>query len=202
MKYEYEEYAEVEVNTEDLPYQIRSDWTVEGVKALVLYFYGDPCNSILPMYVKLIDGSDNEGVVTYGDNGEEPNDLRAAGWHEWNIDLAIFDACGVELTDVEYIYLGFGSGNGSGTVYFDDIQLYPPRCILSKRSADFTKADYAPAGNPAGDCKIDYQELEIMAGNWLMTPPNPDVDLNGDGTINFRDFAVLADMWLEGQLWP
>ena len=204
MKYEYEEYAEVEVNTEDLPYQIRSDWTVEGVKALVLYFYGDPCNSILPMYVKLIDGSDNEGVVTYGDNpDEDPNYVKDPNWHEWNIDLAIFDTCGVDLTDVEYIYLGFGEGNGSGTVYFDDIRLYPPRCILSKRSGDFAKVDYAPPGNPAGDCVIDYQELEIMADYWLMTPP-PDysIDLNGDGTINFRDFAVLVDMWLEEQLWP
>jgi hypothetical protein len=202
MKYEYEEYAEVEVNTEDLPYQIRSDWTVEGVKALVLYFYGDPCNSILPMYVKLIDGSDNEGVVTYGDNSEEPNDLCAAGWHEWNIDLEDFNSAGVDLTNIQYLYLGFGEGNGSGTVYFDDIQLYRPRCVLSKRSADFAKFDYAPAGDPAGDCVIDYRELEIMAGNWLMAPPDPNVDLYGDGVIDFRDFAVLAEMWLEEQLWP
>jgi hypothetical protein len=174
-----------------------------GVKALAVHFYGAPPNSVLPMYVKLKDGSGNEGVVTYGDNGEDPNDLRIARWHEWNIDLAIFDACGVDLTDVEYIYLGFGEGGGSGTVYFEDIQLYQPRCILSKRSADFAKVDYAPVGNPAGDCKIDYQELEIMADYWLMTPP-PDysIDLNGDGTINFRDFAVLVDMWLEEQLWP
>jgi hypothetical protein len=172
MGYGYEKNTEVEVGTEDLPYQIRSDWTVEGVKALAVHFYGAPSNSVLPMYVKLKDGSGNEGVVTYGDNGEDPNDLRIARWHEWNINLAIFDACGVELTDVKYIYLGFGSGNGSGTVYFDDIRLYPPRCILSKRSADFAKVDYAPLdsdGHPCGDCVIDYQELEIMADYWLDT---------------------------------
>jgi hypothetical protein len=189
MKYEYGAYAEIEVNTEDLPYQIRSDWTVEGVKALVLYFYGDPCNSVLPMYVKLIDGSDNEGVVTYGDNGENPNDLRAAGWHEWNIDLAIFDACGVDLTDVEYIHLGFGSGNGSGTVYFDDIRLYPPRCILSRRSADFAEVDYAPAGCISGDCVIDFRDFAVLANEWL-------------DTVDFGNLTVLADMWLEEQLWP
>ena len=203
MEYEYKGYTEVEVSIEDLPYQIGSDWTVEGVKALAVHFYGAPPNSVSPMYVKLKDGSGNEGVVTYGDNGEDPNDLRIASWHEWNIDLAIFDACGVELTDVKHIYLGFGGEGGSGTVYFDDIRLYPPRCILSRRSADFARVDYTPAGDPGGDCAIDYQELEIMADYWLMTPPpDSNTDINGDGTINFSDFAVLMDMWLEEQLWP
>jgi len=172
MKFEYQEHAEVELNTEDLPYQIKSDWTVDGAKALVLYFYGDPCNSVLPMYMKLKDGSGKEGVVTYGDNGEDPNDLRSAEWHEWNIDLANFDACGVDLIDVEYVYLGFGSGTGSGTLYFDGIRLYPPRCVLSKRSADFARVDYAPLdsnGYPCGDCVVDYQELEMMADYWLDT---------------------------------
>jgi hypothetical protein len=189
MEYGYEKNTEVEVNTEDLPYQIRSDWTVEGVKALAVHFYGAPPNSVLPMYVKLKDGSGNEGVVTYGDNGEDPNDLRIAGWHEWNIDLAIFDACGVDLTDVEYIYLGFGSGNGSGTVYFDDIRLYPPRCVLSKRSADFAKVDYAPAGCISGDCVIDFRDFAVLANEWL-------------DTVDFRNLAVLVDMWIEEQLWP
>jgi hypothetical protein len=202
MLYPYEEDAEVKVRTSDLPDQITSDWTLKGVKALAVHFYGAPPNSVLPMYVKLKDGSGNEGVVTYGDNGEDPNDLRIAGWHEWNINLEDFNSAGVDLTNVKYIYLGFGEGNGSGTVYFDDIRLYQPRCFLSKRSGDFAKVDYAPPGNPAGDCVIDYRELEIMAGNWLMTPPDPNVDLYGDGVIDFRDFAVLADMWLEEELWP
>ncbi len=190
MEYEYEENTDVEVDTEDLPYQIKSDWTVEGVKALAVHFYGAPPNSVLPMYVKLKDGSGNEGVVTYGDNGEDLNDLRIARWHEWNIDLATFDACGVKLTDVKHIYLGFDSGNGSGTVYFDSIRLYPPRCILSKRSADFAKVDYAPAGYISGDCVIDFRDFAVLANEWL-------------DTVDFKeDLAVLVDMWLEEQLWP
>ena len=190
MEYEYDKNTDVEVGTEDLPYQIRSDWTVEGVKALAVHFYGAPPNSVSPMYVKLEDGRGNEGVVTYGDNGEDRNDLRIASWHEWNIDLAIFDACGVDLTDVKYIYLGFGGENGSGTVYFDNIQLYPPRCVLSKRSADFAKVDYAPAGCISGDCVIDFRDFAVLANEWL-------------DTVDFReDLAVLVDMWLEEQLWP
>jgi hypothetical protein len=141
------------------------------------------------MYVKLKDGSGNEVVVTYGDHGEDPNDLRSARWHEWNIDLAIFDACGVDLTDVEYIYLGFGEGIGSGIVYFDEIRLFPPRCILSKRSADFSKVDYASAGCVPGDCVIDFRDFAVLANEWL-------------DTVDFRDLIILADNWLVEQLWP
>jgi hypothetical protein len=155
------------------------------------------------MYVKLKDGNGNEGTVTYGDNWEDQNDLRVAGWHEWNIDLEDFNSTSVDLTDVEHIYLGFGNGSGSGTVYFDNIRLYPPRRVLSKRSADFAKFDYAPAGTPRGNCVIDYQEIEMMGRNWLMTPPSDtNVDLNSDGVIDFRDFAALAKMWSERQVWP
>jgi hypothetical protein len=53
-------------------------------------------------------------------------------------------------------------------VFIDDIRLYRSRCILSGRSADFAKADYAPLGAPSGDCVVDYRELEIMANNWLI----------------------------------
>jgi len=203
VKYEYEGYDEVGADTEDLPSQIESDWTADGVKALALYFYGAPPNSVLPMFVKLKDGSSHVGTVTYGDHGEDPNDLRVAAWHEWNIDLEDFNSAGVDLTNVKWVYLGF-SGSGSGTVYFDDIWLYRPRCVLSKRSGDFAKVDYAPPGNPAGDCVINYLELEMMANDWLMASPpaDPNVDLHSDGRIDFKDFAVLADMWLEEELWP
>jgi hypothetical protein len=28
------------------------------------------------------------------------------------------------------------------------------------------------------------------------------IDLNGDKVIDFKDYAVLADQWLDEQLWP
>ncbi len=214
MKYEYHNadyplnYSEVvaDVN-DDWPSEIGSNWTAENVKALVLYFYGQSGNYIVEqqMYVKLTDADSNEGIVIYGDNDEDVNDLTVEKWQEWNINLALFDACGVDLTDVNKITIGFDepANTGEGTVYFDDIRLYPPRCRLSERTADFTKVDYAPAGDPAGDCVIDYREIRVMARDWLMgPPPDPNVDLYGDGTIDFRDFAILANRWLEEQLWP
>lgn len=198
MRYEYEEGYEVEAFTADepcLPSLIGSDWTICGVKALVLYFYGEPCNPAnVPMYVKLSDDS-NEGMVTYGDDGEDPNDLCVAEWHEWNIDLALFDACGVDLTNVTAMTIGFGDGSGSGTVYFDDIRLYPPRCVpsLAKPVGDFTN-----------DCTVNFEDFAKLSRYWLQEELSVDIapPPDGDGMVNIQDFAVFVDSWLEAELWP
>jgi hypothetical protein len=62
---------------------------------------------------------------------------------------------------------------------------------LVKPLADFTD-----------DCFVDYADLAILTDNWLLTPQNPAIDMNENGTIDLRDYAVLASMWLEELLWP
>jgi len=32
--------------------------------------------------------------------------------------------------------------------------------------------------------------------------PAPEVDVYEDGKVDLRDYAVLADRWLEDSLWP
>jgi len=135
------------------------DWTVRGIRALTLFFYGQAANTTPSagerMYVKL-----NGVKVAYdGDMA----DITQEQWREWDIDLALF---GVNLQNVTTISIGFdrGASTALGLVYFDDIRLYPARCILSRRSADFAAFDYA-----GGDCVIDYRELEVMAADWLVT---------------------------------
>jgi len=77
------------------------------------------------------------------------------------------------------VYIGFGDENnttpgGSGVVFFDDIRLYPARCVLSKRSTDFARVDYVQ------DCVVNYKELDVMAESWLaavpITVPNSDFE--------------------------
>jgi hypothetical protein len=140
--------------------------TKAGVKALTLWFYGDSnndANATEQMYVQL-----NGAKVLYDGS---MNDISQASWHEWNIDLSKF---GIDLSNVTEIAIGFGdqtntTPGGSGVVYFDDIRLYQPRCILSRRTADFAELDYAPQGFPvSGDCVIDYRELNMMASDWLV----------------------------------
>ena len=83
-----------------------------------------PSNDPEPMYVTL-----NDNAVVYHDN---PNAAQIDTWTEWNIDLQAFADQGVNLTNVDKIAIGFGDRNnqqagGSGTMYFDDIRLYPLR---------------------------------------------------------------------------
>jgi hypothetical protein len=42
---------------------------------------------------------------------------------------------------------------------------------------------------------LSRAEIEYLAGK-------PRIDTNEDGTIDFRDYAFLADTWLEALLWP
>ncbi len=169
---------------------------------------GIPYNYPEPMYVVLEDSNSDDGIVYYED--KDPNATQKGIWTHWGIELDEFSAQDVDLTDVQRMYIGFGDLNdpapgGTGTVHFDDIRLYALGCVLSNRTAGFAKADYAPEGSPSGDCVVDYREIGIMERDWLKSPPpNPAVDLHVDNMIDFKDFAALAEFWLEEQmsLWP
>jgi hypothetical protein len=99
------------------------DWTENGVNTLTIWFMGSSANTAAPLYVAL-----NGSAVVSHDN---PNASQIATWTQWNIDLQVFADQGVNLTNVNTIALGLGNkknpvAGGSGTMYFDDIGLYPP----------------------------------------------------------------------------
>ena len=111
-------YSEVEKTLSS-----RRDWTEEGVGVLSLWFYGVASNAAEPLYVAL----NGNAVVTH----DNPNATQIETWTEWTIDLQAFADQGVNLANVNTIALGLGNKNdpvagGSGTMYFDDIRLYPP----------------------------------------------------------------------------
>jgi hypothetical protein len=87
------------------------DWTRHGLKALTLWFYGDPSNTTGQMYVKV-----NGSKVLYG--GAVDN-LRLKPWQFWYIDLA--DFAGVDLRNVRELTIGVEGGNG--LLFIDDIAL-------------------------------------------------------------------------------
>jgi hypothetical protein len=99
------------------------DWTENGVSTLTIWFRGDSANAAETLYVAL-----NGSAVVNHDN---PNAAQITTWTQWNIDLQAFADQGVNLANVNTIALGLGNkknpvAGGSGTMYFDDIQLYPP----------------------------------------------------------------------------
>jgi len=99
------------------------DWTENNVSTLSIWFRGKSDNAAETLYVAL-----NGSAVVSHDN---PNAAQINTWTEWNIDLKTFTDQGVNLANVNTIALGLGNkknpqAGGSGTMYFDDIRLYPP----------------------------------------------------------------------------
>jgi len=99
------------------------DWTENGVSTLTIWFRGDSANAAETLYVAL-----NGSAVVNHDN---PNAVQITTWTQWNIDLQAFADQGVNLANVNTIAIGLGNkknpvAGGSGTMYFDDIRLYPP----------------------------------------------------------------------------
>jgi hypothetical protein len=46
---------------------------------------------------------------------------------------------------------------------------------------------------------VNFDDLAVMATQWLGPPGTPSADINGDGIVNFADFAILAEYWLAGE---
>lgn len=177
MKYNYTNnsspyYSEANATTTNLG--ISSDWTIGGVEALRLAFLGDYDNAIEDMYVALLDGSGRTGKVLYDGDA---NDLKREwlGSQEWNIELQEFvDDNEVDLNDISQIIIGLGdkTAGGSGTVYFDSIRLYAPRCVplYAPSMGSFRYLDHhAVAGSFEPDCTVDIYDLWTLSRDWLMS---------------------------------
>jgi len=98
------------------------DWTENVVNMLTIWFRGDSANAAETLYAAL-----NGSAVVSHDN---PDAAQIDTWTQWDIDLQAFADQGVDLANVNTISLGLGNKNnpvagGSGTMYFDDIRLYP-----------------------------------------------------------------------------
>ncbi len=164
---------------------ISGDWQSQDI--------GIISNDPESMYVILQDGDSN--AIVYHD---DPNVTQTLDWTEWRIDLN--DFTDVNLANVQRMYIGFGdwgvpTQSGSGTVYIDDIRLYPADCYLAELPDWPAHVDLVP------DCSIDYLDLDVLVDSWLQSDPAN--NLYGDDTIDFSDIAELAKYWGEQEdLWP
>jgi hypothetical protein len=145
------------------------DWTASCEKAIEVWFYGDPNNdatALEAMYMALSDGS-MQAAVTYGSKAPETlADVQKAEWQQWDIALKEFADQAIDLSNVIRMSLGFGDPmncemeqGGWGVMRFDDICLYPCRCV-PKYAPDIVDIN--------GDCKTDWLDMKILAENWLI----------------------------------
>ncbi len=102
-----------------------------------------------------------------------PERTMTVSWdYSQYLDDIAADPCFVNLI------FAFNSGGGQDTMYVDYLRL----CSVSDIS---------------GDCGVDFEDLEIMADEWLETGIK--ADIFQDNFVDFRDFAILADRWFEEQ---
>jgi hypothetical protein len=50
-------------------------------------------------------------------------------WQRWDIPLSVLSGAGVGISTIQEMTIGVGQTDGqdcAGTLYFDDIRLYPP----------------------------------------------------------------------------
>jgi len=104
------------------------DWTQAGVGELSLWFRGSSSNAAEPIYVAISNTAGAPVVMAH----EDLNAAQARTWKQWVIPLQALADQGINLTNVDRIVIGLGTGagiagpGGSGTMYFDDIRLYRP----------------------------------------------------------------------------
>jgi hypothetical protein len=134
------------------------DMTAGRGGAIDLYWHGQAGNDNGVMYVALEDADGNNVASTY-----EPNDMTVEDWQVWRIELSDFSDQGLDLTEVETIYVGVGDRYSpayedvEGHLWIDEIALFPPRCL----------PEYAVPGDITGDCKVNEKDLVIMTQDWL-----------------------------------
>ena len=155
------------------------DWTKNNVKALTLYFYGDPNNAAEQLYVAIEDNAGHVKVV----NHPELDSVLGASWHEWNIELTQFSAAGVNPKVIKKMYIGLGNraspkAGGTGTIFIDDVRVYPSRCVPSKAK---------PTASLNNDCVVDSLDVAMMAQEWLVRDVAEDV---WKGTFSSQDIGA------------
>jgi hypothetical protein len=96
-----------------LTFDTAQNWTVSGIKSLSLWFQGVAGNGG-QLYVKI-----NNTKVPYSGSA---GDLAKTSWMPWNIDLS---TAGANLSKVTSLTIGIEGTGAKGTLYIDDIRLYP-----------------------------------------------------------------------------
>jgi hypothetical protein len=104
------------------------DWTAHEVGTLSVLFAGDDKNLEHPMYVTLEDAAGQSAKVEHPFTYACQSEI----WRQWQIPLEQFAADGVDLTGINKITFGLGSGIDSGqepedrdVVFIDAIRLWP-----------------------------------------------------------------------------
>jgi len=93
-------------------FEAPQDWTASGIQSLSLWFRGTAGNGG-QLYVKI-----NSTKISYDGDAA---DLARPTWQVWNLDLSQAG----KVNSVRSLTIGIEGAGAKGTLYFDDIRLYP-----------------------------------------------------------------------------
>jgi len=132
--------------------------TLNNSAALELWFRGegvDPDTLDHRMYITVEDAGGNAQTIEHA----SLNALLTEQWTAWNIDLQQLADAGLDLRKITKFTIGLAGNGRSGAVHFDDIRLFPPRCLNQLSSpADFNN-----------DCIVNSVDFATFALDWLDT---------------------------------
>jgi hypothetical protein len=101
-----------------------------------------------------------------------------------------------EQYQIDWYTIGGGGGQSAGGQYKLAGTIGQPDASYSEGGNYEVLGGFWPGG-PLPLCFVDFDDLARFVQQWLYTGAGLAADLNRDGKVNFRDYAVLAGLWLD-----
>jgi len=216
-------WCDVNVPSDKFAGKVNTDWSTYGDYSLILYSKAlGKCNdgdmAMVSQQVYLTEDANQiifDLKLSSSSGGWDPN-VRSAvvlidGNEVWNSGNWVPDSNGeyrnqmVDITDVN----GVGDGklhplslaikSNVTETSFPYVE-YRARWDFVKFNAHCGGFGYLPE-DLNYDCYVDMKDLEMLVGQWLVEDPNYEYDLFEDGIVNFHDFMILANSWLDYRDW-
>jgi len=127
---------------------------VDDIKAMDFYMRGIVGNAVETVYVELSDGTTTATVNL------DVADANTASW-DWQLVRVDLTTLGLTIANIESLTIGIGNkanpvASTAGTIYVDDIQMHPARCLEGN-----------PAGDINGDCYTNFLDIATVGSTWL-----------------------------------
>ena len=130
--------------------------------SMSVWVYGDVNNSDEQLSVSLTDGTNTSTVicdVPYVTQKADVDTDSSLIWTIWYIDLRDFEVNNpsIDMASIASMTIAVGDGTpgGSGTIYIDNVNLFPVMCVD------------APEYDLNDDCLINLEDFSLLVTEWL-----------------------------------
>jgi len=173
-------------------YEAERDWSRDGYEVLSMWCKGSSRNTEDQLYVRLEDADGYSATQVIADT----NVVKSSDWNQLVFDLKNFVS--VDISRVRKVTIGIGRQNpvasGYGCIYLDQILVGNATC---GEPLD---------GDVNGDCRVNHNDLKVMAEQWLSEGTGFQSNINNNGSsenkVDFKDFASMAKRWLKSNMQP